>query len=40
MKTIKLPPAKLARLRRRKEMLLWQGEQLKAFKLFRLVRVK
>jgi hypothetical protein len=40
MKTIKLSPAKLAQRRRRKKMLLWQGEQLKRFKLFRLARVK
>jgi hypothetical protein len=40
MKTKKLPPAELARRERRKKALLWQGEQLKRFRLFRLVRVK
>jgi hypothetical protein len=40
MKLIKLPPATLAKRERRKKMLLWQGEQLKKFKPFRLVKVK
>jgi hypothetical protein len=40
MKTTKLPRRILARRIRRKKMLLWQGDQLKRFKLFRLVRAK
>lgn len=38
MKTIKLSPKVLARRIKRKKLLLWQGEQLKDFKLFRLVK--
>jgi hypothetical protein len=40
MKTTKLSPAILAKRRRRKKLLLWQGEQLKRFKIFKLVRIK
>lgn len=38
IKLIKLTEKELARRRRRKMMLLWQGEQLKRFKPFVLVR--
>jgi hypothetical protein len=40
MKTTKLPPAALAKRRRRKLALLWQGELLKEFKPVKLVRIR
>jgi hypothetical protein len=40
MKTVKLSKADHAARKRRKKMLLWQGEQLKKFQLFKLVRVR
>jgi hypothetical protein len=38
MKTTKLPRRVLAKRRRRKKMLLWQGALLERFKLVKLVR--
>jgi hypothetical protein len=40
MKLIKLTKAEIAKRERRKKALLWQGEQLKKFKVFKLVRPK
>jgi hypothetical protein len=40
MKLKQLPKKKLKQLEKRKKMLLWQGEQLKKFDIFRLAKSK